>query len=195
MATPSDREKRRIALQRKHEQLDTLEPFTKQEQRALGNTNMAFIRNIQISRKVSKSEAKKIYGEMNLKTEKQRKRAYKEERKRVNEYYSQKKPFKIDKLGNVSTAKTKKEKEKEKKQLMKLRTFVKTEKKKLSDFLHSEKFKRSPRYESIRKQHAIYRDATLFELRHGVNSTASIRYRLKHGLEGEYSGRINKTKT
>lgn len=190
MATPTELKKRRIALQRKHDELDINEPFTPMQQRGLGKRNMAFVRNLQISRKISKDAALKLYGDMNLKNKKQRQKRYRDERKKVEEYYSQSKPFVIDKMGNYSAPKTDKEKKIEKKQVLKLKSWIKNEKKKLRNFFGSEMYKGKPKYNAIKQAHKIYPDATLYELRHGVNSRASSKFRMKHGLSGEYSGRV-----
>lgn len=192
MANPSERQKRKLALQKKHEQLDITDPFSKREQSGLGKRNMAFIRDLQISRKITKKEALKLYGDTNLKDKKLQKKLQNETRKRIVDYYSQKQPFKITKDGDFVAPKTKEEKQAEKKQIMKLKSFIKTEKQKVSDYLHSEKWRNTPKYDLIVKNHKIYPDASLFELRKGVNSKEAQKFRLTHGLEKNYSGRVKK---
>lgn len=68
----------------------------------------------------------------------------------------------------------------------------KEEKKKISDYLQSVKFRNSPTYEKVKTGHKIYPDASKYELVHGINSKASKEFRLKHGLNSEYKGKVKK---
>lgn len=69
---------------------------------------------------------------------------------------------------------------------------MKNEKKEIRFYLASVKNCNTPTYEKVKKGHKIYPDATKYELTHGINSKASRDFRMKHGLEPEYTGKVNK---
>lgn len=185
----SEHQKRSLALQNKHKQLDISEPFTPREQKGLGKRNMAFIRDLQISRRISKKEAIELYGSSNLKSKKHLQRLERETQKKIKDYYSQKHQYQVSGEGEfekpIQKTRTKREKEQEKK----IKQWVKKQKTETKHWFASEKNKRLPRYNAIKNQYKQYPDASMYELRHGVNSVASQRYRMKHGLEQEYTGR------
>lgn len=189
------KQKRSRALKEKHEQLNFDEPFTPQEAKGLGKQNQAFIRDIQISRKISKDEALKLYADSNLKGKKSLQKLMKETKTKIKDHYSQKHPHKVltekeFEAPVVNARKRRKaQEEKEKKK------WLKEEKKELRIYLASMKNAGTPTYDKVKKGHKIYPDATKYELAHGINSKASKNYRIKHGFEPEYTGRVVNAKS
>lgn len=199
---PSDneRERRSKALINKQAQLDILEPFTSREKRGLGKRNMAFIRDLQISRRISKKEAIELYANTNLKSKEHLEKLENEVQQKIKDYYSKKKQFNIPTDGEAPKKVTKEKTKREKAQEKKIKEWKKAQKKELSLYFNSLKYRNTPTYERIKAAHKQYPDATKYELVHGVNSKASQKYRLEHGLKQEYTGRVkgifrNNTKT
>lgn len=173
-----------------HAKLDQEQPFTEREVKGLGKRNLAFIRNIQISRRMSKEEAIDFYAKTNLESKEKLKNLANEVRKDVENRYPKHAVFKIVTTTKfekpvVKTAKKRQKSEKEKMALWK-----KSEKEKMKNFFESERYKHSITYDKIKAGHKKYPDATLFELRKGIHSKASQKYRVNHGLQPNYEGRV-----
>jgi hypothetical protein len=186
---PNEREKRSIALKNKHAQLDIQEPFTQREAKGLGKRNMAFIRDLQISRRINKKEAIELYASSNLKSKKHLAKLERETQKKIKDYYSQKHKFQVTGETKFEKPILKTKTKREKEQATKIKNWLKLEKEKLQNYFASEKYKRTATYQRIKAQHKQYPDATKYELVHGVNSKASQRFRLNHGLNQDYEGR------
>lgn len=184
------KQKRSRALKEKHEQLNFDQPFTQREAKGLGKQNMAFIRDIQISRKISKDEALELYAASNSKGKSALQKLMKDTKSKIKDHYNQKHKYKIATEGDfeapIQKAKLKREKLEEKE----FKTWLKKEKKEIRFYLASVKNRNTPTYEKVKKGHKTYPDATKYELTHGINSKASQNYRIKHGLETNYSGRV-----
>lgn len=90
------KQKRSRALKEKHEQLEFEQPFTTREKRGLGKQNMAFIRDIQISRRISKDEALELYAASNSKSKATLQKLMKDTKNKIKEHYNQKHKFKIE---------------------------------------------------------------------------------------------------
>jgi pyruvate/2-oxoacid:ferredoxin oxidoreductase alpha subunit len=173
-----------------HKRLDKIDPFTEQEKRGLGKRNMAFIRDLQISRQLTKDEAKDLYAQKNLESKEALKALANEARKAVEYRYQKADVFKVPVTSKFDTTIILTTEQREKMNEEKLLKWKKEEKKKLTLFFASEKFKRTVTYSKVKSGHKKYPDATLFELRKGVNSKASQKFRENHGLTKEYSGKI-----
>jgi len=173
-----------------HAHLDKEDPFTQREKKGLGKRNMAFIRNLQISRRLTKQEAIDLYAKKNLESKEALKQLAVQARKDVENRYPRHAVFQVATTSKfekpvVKTAKTRKQTAKQK-----LNAWKKEEKEKMKEYFSSEKYKRQSSYERIKTAHKMYPDASLYELRKGVNSIQAQKYRLNHGLSGEYTGRI-----
>jgi len=188
------KQKRSRALKEKHEQLNFDEPFTPREQKGLGKQNMAFIRDIQISRRISKDEAIALYSSSNLKGKKSLETLMKETKTKIKDHYNQKHQYKVQTEKEFEAPIVNARKRRKVKEEKEYKKWLKEEKKELRIYLASMKNANSPTYEKVKKGHKIYPDATKFELSHGINSKASKNYRIKHGLEPEYTGRVNNAK-
>ena len=186
------KQKRSKALREKYEQLDFDQPFTQREKKGLGKSNMAFIRGIQVSRRISKDEAIALYATSNIKGKKSLKKLMTETKGTLTAYYTQKHKFKevsdTDFEPPIKNAQKKRLAEDEKI----FKAWLRKEKRNLRFYLASVKNRNSPSYGKIKRGHSTYPDATRYELHRGVNSKASKLYRLKHGLSAEYSGKVNK---
>lgn len=170
--------------------LDKNDPFTEQEKRGLGKRNMAFIRDLQLSRGLTKDEAKNLYAQKNLESKEALKALANEARKAVEYRYQKADVFKIPATSTFDTTILLTTEQREKQNEEKLKEWLKEEKKKLAFFFASEKYKRTVTYSKVKSGHKKYPDATLFELRKGVHSKAAQKFRQNHGLKAEYLGRV-----
>jgi hypothetical protein len=186
------KQKRSKALKEKYEQLDFEQPFTQRERKGLGKSNMAFIRGIQISRRISKDEAIALYETSNLKGKKVLKNLMEETKGKLTAYYSQKHKFQevSDKDFEAPVRNAQKRRLAQDEKIFK--AWLRKEKKELRFYLASVKNRNSTAYERIKRGHKTYPDATKYELYNGINSHKSKLYRLKHGLEPEYTGKVVK---
>lgn len=185
------KQKRSKILKEKHEQLDFTQPFTAREKKGLGKQNMAFIRDIQISRKINKDEAIELYAVSNSKSKKTLEKLMKETKNKIKEHYSQKHKFRVAKEGEFEKPIQKAKAKREKQEQAETKKWIREQKKEINMYLSSVKYRNTPTYEKIKRGHKTYPDATKYELTHGINSKASKNYRVKHGLTEEYTGRKN----
>lgn len=185
------KQKRSKILKEKHEQLDFEQPFTQREKKGLGKQNMAFIRDIQISRRISKDEAIELYSASNSKSKKTLEKLMKETKSKIKEHYSQKHKFRVAKEGEFEAPIQKAKAKREKEQQVETKKWLREQKKEINMYLSSVKYRDTPTYKKVKAGHKIYPDATKYELTHGINSKASQTFRVKHGLEENYSGRVN----
>lgn len=174
-----------------HAKLDQEQPFTEREIKGLGKRNLAFIRNIQISRRMSKEQAIEFYAKTNLESKEKLKHLANEVRKDVENRYPKHAVFQVVTTTKFEKPVVKTAKARKKSTKQRMDTWKKSEKEKMRNFLTSEKFKRTVTYEKIKAGHKKYPDATLFELRKGIHSKASQKYRVNHGLQPNYEGRVN----
>ena len=172
--------------------LNREQPFTKQESKGLGKRNMTFVRQLQISRKISKDDALKLYGDTNLKSKKAVKKLQNDTRKSIKERYPRHEQFKTSTTTEFKKPEVKTQKKREEKKRRTIKQWKKEERSKWSNFLQSKKYVDTPKYKQLKNNHKTYPDATLYELRHGLNSNASKTYRVNHGLSKEYTGRVKK---
>lgn len=184
------KQKRSKALKEKHAQLDFEQPFSQQERKGLGKQNMAFIRDIQISRRISKDEAIALYATSNLKGKKSLQKLMKETKGKIHDYYNQKHKYQIATDKDFEAPVKNAQKRRLAKEEKTFKAWLRKEKRELRFYLASVKNRGTPTYEKIKRGHKKYPDATKYELTQGINSRRSKNYRMKHGLEPEYSGRI-----
>lgn len=188
----SYKQKRGKALREKHEQLDFEQPFTQREKKGLGKQNMAFIRDIQISRRISKEEAIELYSKSNLKSKATLKKLMTETKNKIKEHYNQKHKFKIATDKEFEAPVQQARDKRLKKQAGETKKWLKDQKKELNFYLASVKNRNTPTYEKVKRGHKMYPDATKYEITHGINSKASQEFRMKHGFEKDYAGRVVK---
>lgn len=188
----SYKQRRSKALKEKHEQLEHDEPFTTREKRGLGKQNMAFIRDIQISRRIKKDEAIELYAASNSKGKKALGKLMKETKTKIKDHYNQKKQYKVSTEKDFEAPIKNAQKRRKAKEEKVFKDWLRKEKKDLRFYLASVKNRNTPTYEKVKRGHKTYPDATKYELTHGINSKASKEYRVKHGLEPDYTGKVNK---
>jgi hypothetical protein len=186
------KQKRSKALKEKHEQLNFDEPFTQREARGLGKQNQAFIRDIQISRRISKDEALKLYAEKNMKGKKALQKLMNETKTKIKDHYNQKHQFRVQTDKEFEAPIQKAKVKREKQQAKDFKSWLRKEKREIRFYLASQKFRNTPTYAKVKRGHKTYPDATKYELTHGVNSQASKKFRVEHGLNEEYSGKVVK---
>jgi len=172
--------------------LDKEQPFSRTESKGLGKRNMTFIRQLQISRKLSKEDAMKLYGDTNLKSKKAVKKLQLDTRKSIKERYPRHEQFKTPTSTEFKKPEVKTSAKREKKKRVTIKQWKKSESIKWRNFLESKKYVGTPKYIALKNGHKQYPDASLYELRHGLNSKASKTFRVNHGLEKEYTGRVKK---
>lgn len=160
-------------LEKIFKQLEVQSPWTKADNRDLSKRDKTFIRNLQIKDKSSKKEAVQKYKDIILKGPEQ----YKKLQKDVTSY--------VKDLYPVHDKKFKTEIKEPKRSGKKSVKVKPQELKKVINKSASAKIK--IRLASANKK---YPDASVFELRHGVNSKASQQYRIKRGENAQYEGRI-----
>lgn len=160
-------------LEKIFKQLETQSPWTKNESKDLSKRDKVFIRNLQIKDKSSKVEATEKYKNIIIKGPAH----YKKLQKDVTSYVKDLYPV-HDKKFKTET--------KEPKRSGKKGTKIKpTEFKKIVNKSVSQKVKIR-----LTNAHKKYPDASVYELRYGVNSAKSQQYRIKNGGESQYEGRI-----
>lgn len=173
------------------------EDFSKAEIKRFGNRNISFIKGIQRSEGLNKKEAISLFNQKKKGRKSDFKRFQRKIRKNAFNYGEKsvlpsgdyvEKSHKKPKTKGEPDIKVKSE-SKPKKTITQWR---KEEKKKISDYLQSVKFRNSPTYEKVKSGHKIYPDASKYELVHGINSKASQEFRLKHGLNSDYKGKVKK---
>lgn len=176
--------------------------FSEIERKRLGNRNISFIRGIQKSENLSKKAAIALFTVKANGRKSDFKRFQRKIKKQAFSYGE--KDTMLSDIENRRRKLSKREKTPEKKIKPKIPTkkgkkisksvikWRKEEKKNLSQYLSSVKYLHTPSYKRIQSGHKQYPDASKYELSHGVNSIASKNYRLRHGLNSSYTGRINK---
>jgi len=172
--------------------LDRDDPFSPELKKGLGKRNMTFVRQLQISRKISKQEALDLYGSTNLKSKAAKKKLQNEMRKTLKERYPRHEQFKTTTSKEFEKPIQKTKAKREEKKRVTIKQWKKSERIKWRNYLESKKYRLTPKYITLKKNHKIYPDASLYELRHGLNSKASKAYRVNHGLSKEYTGRVKK---
>ena len=161
-------------LKKEHQRLNEKEPFTKAEQKQFDKKDQSMIRNIQILNKINKKDAVQViksYKSTPKNTLRRLARAY---RKRLNKYSSPQKP---DIRGHLKAPK-----------------YKPTSREKQTHATNREEVRRDIASENVNARiesgHKKYPDASVQELRHGVNSKWSKAYREKQGLSPVYTGRV-----
>jgi hypothetical protein len=162
-------------LKAEHRRLNEKEPFTKREQKTFDKKDQSMIRNIQILNKISKKDAVSVIKAYKSTPKATLRRLAKAYRGRLKKYSSPQKP---DIRGHMKAPRnlTKREKEVHAVNRGELRRNIASE-------------NVSSRVEAGHKK---YPDASIQELRHGVNSKWSSAYREKQGLSPAYTGRVVK---
>jgi hypothetical protein len=157
-----------------YKKLDRAEPFTDSEKSSYSEKEQALIRGIQLRDKTDKNTAKETYIEYLNRGQK----ATKSLSSSVRKYIKSKYP----KHGKVEHDVSEFEKEKPKTQIRK------ENKQQVNKFVQNKdnKFKNEVVYERVKSASEKYPNASLGELRHGVNSKWSQEYRVKHGLNRNY---------
>ncbi len=151
------------------------EPFTSSEKAGLSKKEQFLIRGIQLRDKVSKDEAKEIYVDYLHKGKRAVKQLSSSVRKHNKKYYP--------KIGGQVSHEVDEYRKPESKLKIK-----KKNKKKVKLFLSEKKnyYKNKKTYVRIENASKKYPNASLGELRHGVNSKWSQDYRVSHGLNRNY---------
>lgn len=163
-------------LTKKHAELNQMQPFTKKEQSELSNRDRAFIRDIQIKFKLSKRNAITKYKDTIIKGDK----AYKKLQKDTTSYIKELYPTHDKKAKDLSI----KEPQKTGKKKIRL---SESEFKKVLRNTSSEKVKNR-----LVSAHKKYPDASYYEIKYGVNSVKSQKYRIKNNRPEQYEGRVIK---
>lgn len=160
-------------LEKIFKQLEKESPWTKAEKRDLSNRDKVFVRNLQIKDKITKKEAVKKYKEQVIKGPEHYKKLQKDTTSYIKELYpvhDMKPPEHINepKRSGVKSVK------------IKPQEFAKV----------LEKTVNPKKRLALKNAHKKYPDASLYELRQGVTSIKSAQYRLRHGQDPNYTGRI-----
>jgi hypothetical protein len=159
-------------LEKIFKQLEKQAPWTKKEDRDLSKRDKVFVRNLQIKDKSSKKDAVAKYKKAVIEGPEK----YKQLRNDTTSY--------VKELYPVHDKKIKIEEEKQ--------TGKKVERVTNKEFKKAlEKTSKSVS-KRLKSARAKFPDASLFELRHGVNSKASVQYRTRNGRPDQYEGRILK---
>jgi hypothetical protein len=174
----------RAQLKKQHQLLNEKEPFTEKEKIQYDKKDMSMIRNIQILNKINKKEALKVIKVYKSTTKKTLARLAKTYRERLEKYSSPQKP---DSKGEIIAPKIVKEKP-----LKKSSEIFKINRGDVKQYLDRSSSRDQTGYTRIAIAHKKYIDASRGELRHGVNSKWSQNYRVKHGLDKKYEGRVIK---
>lgn len=163
----------RIGLETVIKSLNRKEPFSFDESVRYDDKEKALIRSIQLRDKVNKDKAVDKYESYKIRGEKQIKVISSSVRSYIDSQYP--KNGEIDRKVSDFEQKPKSK-------------IVKENKKQVKSFLSdkSNKSKNETTYTRIEKASKKYPNASLYELRHGVNSKASQEYRLRHGLKRNY---------
>jgi hypothetical protein len=163
------------SLQTVYKKLDRDEPFTSNEESAYSKKELAIIRGIQLKDKLSKDDAKEKYITYLNKS----KKAVKSLSTGVRKYLKAQYPktgggieHNVDEFERIP-------------QKSKIRN---NNKKEVENFISNEKNKQNnPKtYNRVKSGHEKYKNASVGELRHGVNSQWSQDWRLSHGLQRNY---------
>jgi hypothetical protein len=165
-------------LIKKYAELEQMEKFTAKEQSEFSKRDRTFIRGIQISNKLSKRNAIKKYKDTIIKGDNYYKKLQKDTSTYIKEYYPIKDKQHKD-MGIKEPAKTGKRKMR----------VTPTEIKKYINKISSAKVKRR-----IASAYKKYPDASLYELRYGVNSDKAQKYRINNNRPQQYEGRIINSK-
>ena len=165
---------RNAYLIKKYAELEKMEPFTKKEIGELSKRDRTFIRGIQISNKLSKRNAIKKYKDTIIKGNDFYKKLQKDTSTYIKEYY----PIKDKKQKDMEI------KEPVKTGKRKMRALP-TEIKKYINKISSKKVKAR-----LAKAYKKYPDASLYELRYGVNSVKAQKYRINNNRPQQYEGRV-----
>lgn len=163
------------SLKTVYKKLDRQEPFTNIEQAQFSVKEQNLIRGIQLRNKESKNDAIQTYTNYQRKGKKEIKSLASSLRKYNKSHYP-KHGGKVE--HDVSEFETTKPKTKVRKE----------NKKEVSLFISNKKnqFKNETTYKRIKSGSKKYPNASLQELRHGVNSKWSQDWRVKHGLNRNY---------
>lgn len=168
-------------IKEKHQELNKNEPFTEKENIQYSKKDQSTIRNIQILNRYTKDKAIELLTRYKTGTKTTLRNLAKKYRRKMEEGYE---PKKI--RGVV------KPKQKTKKLDKNTQKVFQVNRKKTKEFLNNPKNKKFVRYTRIKKGFKKYPDASEYELRYGVNSKQSQKYRERRGLSIRYEGRINK---
>lgn len=151
-----------------HRRLDEKEPWSDDELESYSNQDRAFIRNLQLKDKSNKTQAKKKFIRYAQKSKTAFKKLGRDTRKFIKEHYPKHDVFKTTK--KEFKRPQVKESKKQKKQISNVQA--------VNEYIKSGK--KDKTYSRITKTAKKYPDASLYELRHGINSKASKEYRRKH---------------
>ena len=158
-----------------YKKLERNEPFTENERNGLSVKEQALIRGIQLRDKSDKNTAKETYVKYLNKGEKATKSLSSSVRRYIKSKYPKHGGRIEHKVDEFERAKPKGEVKKEnRKEVVKF----------ISDTSNRERNEKT--YVRVKNASDRYPNASLQELRHGVNSQWSQEYRLKHGLNRNY---------
>lgn len=154
--------------------LDRLEPWSNSERKGLSTKEQNLIRGIQLRDKTDKKTAKETYVNYLNKGSRQVKSLSTSVRKYLKSKYPRQGKMQpsVEDL-ELPKSKTKIRKENKKQ----VKTFISNKK---------NKFRNETTYTRVQKASQKYPNASLGELRHGVNSQWSQDYRVRHGLSRNY---------
>jgi len=160
-------------LEKIFNQLETQSPWTRTENRDLSKRDKVFVRNLQIKDKSSKKEAVVKYKDIVVKGPEH----YKALQKDVTSYIKELYPV-HDKKVQMNSSEPSHTGKKD----------VKIKPKEFKEIV--EKTASKELKHRLIAAHKKYPDASLFEIRKGVNSQESQKYRIKNGRDAQYDGRI-----
>ena len=179
----------RTQLKAQHQTLNEKEPFTEIEENEYNKKDRSMIRNIQILNGIKKKDAINVLHAYKSTPKQTLKRLAKAYRERLNKYSSPQKP---DNRGEIIAPKKLKGKKHEKHpEVRESAVFIKNRGNVVAYIKNSDNEK-DKTYNRVVKAHKKYIDASRFELRQGVNSKESQKYREKQGLSKKYTGRVIK---
>jgi len=115
-----------------------------------------------------------------------------ETKTKIKDHYNQKHQFRVQTDKEFEAPIQKAKVKREKQQAKDFKSWLRKEKREIRFYLASQKFRNTPTYAKVKRGHKTYPDATKYELTHGVNSQASKKFRVEHGLNEEYSGKVVK---
>jgi len=172
----------RSQLKKQHQLLNEKEPFTEKENIQYNKKDKSMIRNIQILNNINKKDALKVIRAYKSTPKQTLRRLAKTYRERLEKYSAPQKP---DSRGIIKPPHKKKLESRE------VSTFAKNRNDVVS-YINNPKKKNQAGYSRVVKGHKKYIDASEPELKHGVNSKWSQKYRVKTGLSKKYTGRVIK---
>lgn len=173
----------RNEIKAEHQRLNSKEPFTDRESKTYDKKDQSMIRNIQILNKVSKQKAINALKMYKGTPKENLRRIARNFRRKMAKAYPQNKPEVRGEVRHI------------KRPSKKLSEEWNFNRRKVKTYLNNPRNRTQKNYPKIEKASKKYVDASPYELRYGVNSDKSKKYRERHGFSVKYEGRIIKADT